>query len=317
MLNSRRIFVEALRRYCTEREIAIDVRSDGWLIVMQRGDQRRCAFGYDVGLNSAVAHRIANDKAATAEVLATAGIACVPHTLFLSPEMNQYVSQPGSWQAMLRLLAQHPSGIVVKPNEGTTGEFVFMVSNMPALELAVSRIFASHLSLAISPLVDIQDEVRVVVLDGDPLLVYGKNRPSITGDGQRSLLELALAATPIAQRSTVLPGMIADLDKADLDFVLPPGQRRVLNWRHNLDSGARPILLSDGKTRDACAEIAIRAAKAIDIRFASIDVVQVDGVWQVLEINSGVMMEALSRLHPDLVYAAYNSALDKLFQGSR
>ena len=192
-----------------------------------------------------------------------------------------------------------------------------MVSTKPALELAVSRIFASHLSLAISPRVDIQDEVRVVVLDGDPLLVYGKNRPSIVGDGQRSLLELALASTPVAQRSTVLPGMIADLDKADLDLVLPRGQRRVLNWRHNLDSGARPLLLSDGKTRDACAEIAIRAAKAIDIRFASIDVVQVEGAWQVLEINSGVMMEALSKLHPDLVYAAYNSALDRLFQGSR
>jgi hypothetical protein len=28
-------------------------------------------------------------------------------------------------------------------------------------------------------------------------------------------------------------------------------------------------------------------------------------------------MEALSKLHPDLVYAAYNSALDRLFQGSR
>ena len=317
MLNSRRIFVEALRRYCTERGIAIDIRSDGWLIVMQRGDVRRCAFGYDVGLNSAVAHRIANDKAATADVLAMTNVACVPHALFLSPEMNQYVSQPESWEAMLQLLAEHPNGIVVKPNEGSTGESVFMVSTKPALELAVSRIFASHLSLSISPLVHIQDETRVVVLDGDPLLVYGKNRPSITGDGQHSLLELALAATPVAQRSTVLPGMIADLDKADLDFVLPLGQRRVLNWRHNLDSGARPILLSHGKSRDACAEIAVRAAKAIDIRFASIDVVQVDGAWQVLEVNSGVMMEALSKLHPDLVYATYHSALDRLFQSSR
>jgi glutathione synthase/RimK-type ligase-like ATP-grasp enzyme len=284
---------------------------------MQRGDVRRCAFGYDIGLNSAVAHRIANDKAATAEVLAMAGIACIPHTLFLSPEMNQYVSQPGSWEPMLRLLAEHPNGIVVKPNEGTTGESVFMVSTRPALELAVSRIFASHLSLAISPRVDIEDEVRIVILDGEPVVLYSKNRPHVVGDGQHSLLELALAATPVAQRSTVLPGMIADLDKADLDFVLPLGQRRVLNWRQNLDSGACPILLSHGKSRDACAEIAVRAAKAIDIHFASIDVVQVDGAWQVLEVNSGVMMEALSELHSDLVYATYNSALDRLFQSSR
>jgi glutathione synthase/RimK-type ligase-like ATP-grasp enzyme len=314
MLNSQRIFVEVLRKYCAEREIAIDVKSDGWLIVMQRGATRRCAFGYDIGLNSAVAHRIANDKAATAEVLEMAGIACVPHALFLSPEMNEYVSRPGSWQAMLGLLETYPQGIVVKPNEGTTGDSVFMVSTKPGLELAVSRIFSSHLSLAISPHVNIEDEVRVVLLDGDAVVVYGKNRPSIVGDGKHSLLELALAATPAAQRSTVLPGMIGDLGKAELDSIPPPGQRRVLNWRHNLDSGARPTLLAQGKVRDACVEMAIRAAKAIDIRFASIDMIKVNGAWQVLEINSGVMMEALSKLHPELVYAAYNSALDKVFQ---
>ena len=31
------------------------------------------------------------------------------------------------------------------------------------------------------------------------------------------------------------------------------------------------------------------------------------------QINSGVMMEALSKLHPELVYAAYGAALDKVF----
>ena len=87
----------------------------------------------------------------------------------------------------------------------------------------------------------------------------------------------------------------------------------MLNWRHNLDSGAQPILLEHGEVRDACVEIATRAAKAIGIRFASVDVVKADGGWQVLEINSGVMMEALSAHHPDLVYAVYDAALDKVF----
>jgi glutathione synthase/RimK-type ligase-like ATP-grasp enzyme len=57
----------------------------------------------------------------------------------------------------------------------------------------------------------------------------------------------------------------------------------------------------------------VKAAQAIDMRFGSFDVVRVDGRWQILEVNSGVMMEALSRLHPDLVYAAYDRALDKVF----
>ena len=313
MLNSQRIFVDALRRYCAGRGIEFEIRSEGWLIVMRRGSKRYIAFGYDLGLNGAVAHRLANDKAATAEVLEISGVPCIPHTLFLSPELNEYVPALGTWEAMLGLLDRHARGIVVKPNEGTTGRSVFMVSSKPRLELAVNRIFASHLSLAISPFVDIDDEVRVVLIDDRPLVVYSKNRPSIIGDGKHSLLEMALAATPPERRSSVLPGMVATLDKEELDTILPAGGRRVLNWRHNLDSGAQPMVLEQGEVREACTAIAIKAANAIGMRFGSVDVVQVDGAWRILEINSGVMMEALSKLHPDLVYAAYSAALDKVF----
>jgi glutathione synthase/RimK-type ligase-like ATP-grasp enzyme len=313
MLNSQRIFVDAVTKYCARHGIKFEIRSQGWLIVMQRGARRHFAFGYDVGLNSAMAHRIANDKAATAEVLEISGVPCIPHTLFLSPELNEYIPPTGSWEAMLALLQQHAKGIVVKPNEGTTGRSVFLVTTKPRLELAVKRIFSSSLSLAISPYVDIEDEVRVVVVDDLPLVVYSKNRPSITGDGKHSLLELALVATPPERRTTVLTRLASELDKADLDAILPLGQRRVLNWRHNLDSGAQPILLEQGKTREACVQIAIKAAKAIEIKFGSIDIVQLNGSWHVLEVNSGVMMEALGKLHPDLVYAAYSAALDKVF----
>jgi glutathione synthase/RimK-type ligase-like ATP-grasp enzyme len=313
MLNSQRIFVDAVKRYCAKRAIRVDVRADGWLIVMQRAARRHFAFGYDVGLNSAVAHRIANDKSATADVLEMSGVACVPHTLFLSPELNEYIGTRGSWQAMLGLLSENPKGIVVKPNDGTSGKSVFRVATKAALELAVKRIFASHTSLAISPYLDIDDEVRVVLIDEAPLVVYGKHRPAVTGDGKHSLLDLALEATPAERRSAVLAGMMAELSKGELDAIPPPGQQRLLNWRHNLDSGAAPVLLEQGEVRSACVRLAVKAAQAIGIRFASVDVVRVAGDWKVLEINSGVMMESLSKLHPELVYAAYDAALDKVF----
>jgi glutathione synthase/RimK-type ligase-like ATP-grasp enzyme len=313
MLKSQRTFVEAIKRYCADHGIAVDVRSQGWLVIMQHGTRRHLAFGYDVGLNSAVAHRIANDKAATAEVLEFYGVPCIPHTLFSNPTLSEYVPQLRSWEAMLRLLKKNPKGLVVKPNEGTSGDSVFKVLDEPNLELAAHQIFSSNSSVAISPYVEIEDEVRVVLIDDVPAVVYSKARPFIVGDGKHSLLELALAVTPVDQRSAVLPGLFDDLDKADLDAILPPGRRRVLNWRHNLDSGAQPVVLAQGKIREACVPIAIEAAKAIGIRFGSIDVVQVNGRWQILEINSGVMMEALSELHPDLVYATYSAALDKVF----
>jgi glutathione synthase/RimK-type ligase-like ATP-grasp enzyme len=263
MPENERIFVGAIRQFCRARGISCEVRSQGWLIVMEHGGLRRFAFGYDIGLNSAMAHRIANDKSAAAEVLAFSGVDCVPHTMFLSPRLGKHVAPARSHEAMLELLRSHPDGVVAKPNEGTSGRSVFRAGNATELEHAVREIFSSHLSLAISPYVEIAEEVRVILLDGTPLAVYRKERAA--------------------------------------------------DWRHNLDFGARPVLLEPGETRAACVAIAIKAAKAIGIRFASIDVVRVGGSWRVLEINSGVMMEALGRQHPELVHAAYAAALEKVF----
>ena len=264
MPNDARIFVDAVRRYCRAHGIACEVKSDGWLIVMERAGRRRFAFGYDVGLNSAMAHRLATDKSATSEVLAFAGIACIPHTPFLSPKLGKHVTPEGSRDVMLGLLRAHPQGLVLKPNDGTSGRSVFRVTREAELDHAASDILSSHLSLAISPYVEIEEEVRVILLDDVPQVVYRKQRGS--------------------------------------------------DWRHNLDFGARPVLLEHGEARDASVTIAIASAKAIGIRFASIDVVHVEGEWKVLEINSGVMMEALGKLHPELVYATYHAALDRVFE---
>lgn len=262
---NQRIFEDAIRRYCRAHGITCEVKSDGWLLIMQRGERRHLAFGYDIGLNSAMAHRIANDKSATAEVLTHSAIACIPHTLFLSPALNEHrPSMTREWERMLEVLESYPGGIVVKPNEGTSGRSVFLVTTEEELERAVKEVFSSHLSLAISPFVEIEEEVRVILLDGEPHVVYSKERIS--------------------------------------------------DWRHNLDFGARPILLEQGEAREVCIAMAARAANAIGIRFASVDIVRVGGSWKVIEINSGVMMEILGKRHPELVYATYAAALDKVFE---
>ena len=165
---------------------------------------------------------------------------------------------------MVDLLERHPEGIVVKPNEGTSGRSVFRVTTGQTSNAPWREIFSSHLTLAISPYVEIADEIRVVVIDELAPVVYSKQRG--------------------------------------------------LSWRHNLDAGARPVLLEQGKAREACVAIAVKAAKAIGIRFASVDVVSVGGIWRILEINSGVMMEALGKFHPELADAAYSAALDRVFE---
>lgn len=261
-----RIFVQAIRRYAARHGIDVDVRASGWLIAMRRGEIRRFAFGYDIGLNSAIAHRLANDKSATAEALSLADVPCIPHHLFLNPKLGAKVVGVAWREAMLRLLHDNPQGVVVKPNEGTSGRSVFRVTTEMELDHAAGEVFSMSTGLVISPYVEIEDEVRVILLDEEPFAVYSKQRGS--------------------------------------------------DWRHNLDAGAKPVLLEDGEVRTACVKLATNAASAIGIVFASIDVVRVDGDWRVLEINSGVMMEALAKWHPELVQATYDAALDRVFAGN-
>ncbi len=266
MASGERIFVQAIRHYGARHGIDVEIRAGGWLIAMRRGEMRRFAFGYDIGLNSAIAHRLANDKSATSEALSLASVPCVPHHLFLNPKLGEKVVGPTWRDAMLALLHDHPQGVVVKPNEGTSGRSVFKVTTEAELDHAIGEVFSMSVGLVISPYVAIEDEVRVILLDDVPLIVYSKQRGN--------------------------------------------------DWRHNLDAGAKPVLLEDSETRTACVNLAINAANAIGIIFASIDVVRVDGEWRVLEINSGVMMEALGKLHPELVQATYDAALDRVFRGS-
>lgn len=310
VLISQRIFLETIKKYCLARGIAADLRSGGWLVIMQQDGQRRLAIGYDIGLNGAVAHQVANDKAACAEVLAAAGVDVIPHTLFLGARHSPHIPGSGSIEAMQRLLDAHPAGLVVKPNEGTSGELVCRVTSRAQLETAVRRILTDYRSLAISPYVAIDDEVRVVLLDTRALIVYSKTRPSVTGDGIHSLRELARGATPVELSKTVTD----DFDAAELDTIPGVSERRPLNWRHNLDCGAEPVLLDNGEQRDTCVTLAIKAAQAVGIRFASIDVARTGGMWKILEVNAGVKMEALGRRHPQLVEAAYAAALDEVFR---
>ncbi|WP_440636691.1 ATP-grasp domain-containing protein [Bradyrhizobium sp. PUT101] len=306
MAGGERIFVQAIRRYCAEHDIAVDVRASGWLIAMRKGARCRFAFGYDIGLNSAIAHRLASDKSATAEALQMAGVPCVPHHLFLNPSMGVHIAGADWRKGMAALLAQNPQGVVVKPNEGTSGRAVFKATNSDELDRAVTEIFSSSLGLVIAPYVEIEDEVRVIVLDGKPMIVYRKERPSVVGDGMQTLRELASAAGQDRH--------LHELAARELNAIVPKGERRLLTWRHNLDAGAKPILLDEGEVRADCAKLAIDAASFIGITFASVDVVRVDGIWRVLEINSGVMMEALGRRHPGLVQATYDAALDRIFE---
>ncbi|MBP5294429.1 MAG: hypothetical protein J6Y95_01765, partial [Lachnospiraceae bacterium] len=64
-------------------------------------------------------------------------------------------------------------------------------------------------------------------------------------------------------------------------------------------------------------EVAVRASCAMDIRFASVDVVDTDEGLKVLEVNAGVMMEHFAGQDEEdyeIAKSIYRKALIKAFE---
>lgn len=297
-LNDSRVLTKLVGELAREHGATVQALGAGWILRVTRGGVTRSVHGYTFDLNGAATHAIACDKAATSDVLAAAGVPRVEHRLFLHPEMARYVRHPGNWSGMSRAFDAWGRDVVVKDNAGTGGRGVYRARSAVELEHAVLKLFERGHAAAMSPFVHIDDEVRFVLLDGQCEVVYSKQRPTVVGDGTRTVLELVAAGVAREGVTAEIGRWLANLDPeaaAVLSEVPEAGEVRLLNWRHNLGQGASVKLLrtDDPALRDRM-ELAQAAGRALNLAFGSVDVVTVAGQPQVLEVNSGVMMEALA-----------------------
>jgi len=329
--NHERTLVRTLREVAPELGLAVETLGDGWIVRVSRPASggrpaiARHIYGYGFDLNPAGTHAIACDKAATSEVLAQQGVPRVEHRLFLHPRMAKFVAHDGTWRQLLNAWGSWSGDVVVKENAGTGGRDVLRCRTIVELEQAVYAHFERSNAIAVCPYHDIARETRFVMLDGRCLLAYEKTRLTVTGDGASTVLELlahALMGAPGARSAAA--GLLEEMDpaaRAGLLDIPPAGQTRLLNWRHNLGQGAGVRVLDPGSSGCAAAHgAAVAAARAINLRFGSVDVVEsADGAGpMILEINAGVMMEFLTRALPDgpaLARRVYRAALEAMFAG--
>lgn len=310
MKNAERLILASVRRYAAARGLAVSTHGDGWIVELRLGSRSHFVHGYDLGLNTASSQRIANDKAATFDVLDAAGLPAVPHRLFMHPRFLGFMSVEGNWRAMREALDDFGGDAVLKDNEGTGGMEIVRVRSETELELAAQRLFNTSRGLALSPFLDIASETRFVLLDGTCVLAYGKERASVTGDGRTALLNLIAEAV---SRGT-LPATGMDLAGVDLAAIPRPGVKVAVQWRHNLGQGAKAVAI-DHQTPEIAASLSLarQTFDRLGLRFASVDIVEVDGRPLVLEANAGVMLEVMARSRENgdaLADAIYHRALD-------
>jgi|CXWL01.1.fsa_nt_gi glutathione synthase/RimK-type ligase-like ATP-grasp enzyme len=309
MKNSQRPFVKIIKEICSENGIDLESFSYDWIFHLSKNGKTAHIFGYQFGNNSATSQLICADKCATSDILLFNGVPAVKHDFFMSPTNINYVGVSGNWERILKLL-QIFGKVVCKANEGSGGGSVYLVSTQFELERAAHKIFSHSRTMAVSPFYDIEKEFRAVVLDNKVLLLYSKNIPFVEGDGASTLRDLL-----ISYAQTHIDFSL-NFDESDNDLdILELGKKYYLNWKHNLGQGAYPEIIQDESLIVELSDFALKAAKAVGIKFASVDIIKVKGNLMVLEINSGVMMDYFSQISDSNYQTAksiYREAIEKM-----
>lgn len=306
-----RVFMKLVERYCSSHGIAVHPLADDWVVMLDRQGERRFIFGYDLGLNSSAVFQVVNDKNATFEALRACGVPSLEHRVFHNPDDRFVASTTGIWQDMIRYLAHCGGRVVCKPNNGTSGEGVHLVTSVAGLEQVTHRLFAACRSICLSPFVDDASEYRSVVLDGECLLLFEKRRPRVVGDGVATVAGLA------ARRRMLSAAVVEGLSAEVLASVPAPGQAVFLEWRHNLAQGGTACRLPpDDPCFRTVHDLSLAAAAALGLRFGSVDILGTAEGYQVLEVNAGVMLERFARQDDEsrqLAASIIARALDRLF----
>ena len=319
-LNKRRVLVRMIKELEAELSFQAHFLSEDWIIVLSHNNRNRYIYGYDWGINSAAVQLIAKDKTAAYEVLALNNISAIEHKLFCNYAIQaKYTGKNGCWNDIMDYAGKNGSdgkyNLVCKPNKGTGGNDVYHITNRLELESTVQKMFSKYQDLCLCPFYNIDAEYRAIVLDGEILLLYLKERPYITGNGKDNLAAL------IVEKYKKSAFSFFENNKDHLESV--PGKDEVIeiSWKHNLGSGAKAVIVKDASVIDAVTKIVRGVSEVLDVKFASIDVVSSSGIYYIMEINSGVMVEnfALQPADSNCNYyetakSIYRNALKYLFQ---
>ena len=312
-MSSEKPFFKIMDEICKEKNIKQDVISYGWITKLQKENISKYIIGYQFDLNSAISYNIAGDKFATFEVLKSSNIPTIEHRMIFNPQTRTKYYQNKFLKEAKDLLKQNNNKLVIKANDSCKGKDVHFCLNEEEIENVVKKLFeGNNDTLSACPYIDISYEYRAIYLCGEILYIYKKKKPYVIGDGNKTIKEL------ISEKFT-------DDIKIDIsrDIVLNKvpenGEEVTISWKHNLSSGAEPIIIDEkDKFINEVKIIAKKAGDALNLKFASVDVVvtEKDEVL-VMEINGSVCMNKFAEIIPNgynIAKSIYSQAIDKMFE---
>ena len=308
-----RIFHVLMREVCAEMDIKMEKLSYGWILQLSKDGKVRHITGTRFDLNPEATGDIACDKYATYEVLNSQNVPIIKHVMIFNPaNRSSLIGDDGIWLTVASEFLKYGC-LVVKPNYGCEGQGVSLCHTLKETESAIQKLFKTQSSVSICPYYDIRTEYRTFYLDGKVHLIYGKTKPFVIGDGTSSIGEL-VEKLNLPDKSVVQE----NLKELDLNYVPATSEKVNISWKHNLSGGAKPAILPKGELYNKIEQLAIAAGKAMNINFATIDIIETtDNNLYVLEINSGIgatiFTESVEGGY-EIIKEIYRQAIQKLFQ---
>lgn len=270
-------FAKIIKESCKELNIQVETFSNDWAFRMEKNGVVRYIVGYHFPLNLSASKELCQDKCLTYEALRRDGVPAVPH-LFLPVFHAGEGEDMESLTPIMEKWIEETGYVVVKDNYGTGGNQVYRLTSIEEVEKTRQQIYQKSYACSVSPFFTIKEEYRVTMLDGEPLQVIRKERQSTVNEN---------------------------------------GEKVYLNWKHNLGQGATGILVEDEEKKRALYPIAKQVMKTMNLRFASVDIVETDEGLFVLEANAGVMMEHFAGQSPECYEKAkriYKMAIEKAME---
>lgn len=293
--DTRSLVFRLLERYCAANGLSLTAAdAHGHAGVVESPDGRRWPFkGTRFALNSQGAAEIAGDKAYTSVLLEREGLS-VPRWQFLTAEeIGSGKHVPGT---VLDLAQRAGFPLFVKPNDGREGNDVMRAGDHETLQDTLGFLARRHAQILAQEEVRGR-ELRVVLLDGEVLCAIERHPPKVTGDGRNSVCTLMNTQAAIDPADPRIAGELSR-QGLTLESIPPEGQAVALLPVANLSAGGTAIVATDALSPDLAA-IARRAARALALRYAAVDLIvppdRPEAAAFVLEVNAAPGLANLAR----------------------
>ena len=276
-------YQEIIKEICDELNINLTLLSKDFIFELERDNIRKYLFGYKFPMNDHGIGLVLDDKYAFYEVLNNLNL----KTVEVKPVFENY-----NRDNLVEYLNEHKE-LIVKSKNGTCGTEVFKVDNPVDLFDKVDFLLNKNTPICLSPYYNIKSEYRVIILNNEVKLMYGKKRPILIGDGKKTILELLQEFNPNYYSKQ------SNLDNLEMNL------NRVLDINQKLEIGSK------------LESMALVVTSKLNIKFASVDIIETfDNELLILEANSGVMMDNFMKLNKngrEIAKSIYKEAILNMF----